>query len=206
MSALFNVPGWELDVDNPGYGELTIAALTDPHDREPLVTQEWRRELNGPNLGAFLAAVTAQALGGTPGAFGFDNLPRFLTAAVARELLPALQAAALLALAGTDRYERVYPDGERPAEPLCARCHTGSDYTTVASMSSWCAEHGHRPFGTRLTWDEAQSMYRWDLERWERAQARAREQALEREQAARHSLPAGDAIDQDAARRQRRGH
>jgi hypothetical protein len=201
MSMIFYPDGWELAVDNPGYGELHVQALTNPDDGEPLVEKEWSREFHGPKVGQFLAAVTAKALGGTPGKVGYEELPRFVTAEVARKLLPALQSATLLALAGTDRYERTFPDAdEQPAEPLCVRCNLGSPYTSVPTTSEWCEQHGHAPFGSTLSrWENAQEAYQLDLDRWKRAEARRREQ----EAPAAGPQPA--AIDLDAARRARRG-
>ena len=197
---MFYPDGWELAVDNPGYGELLVRALTDPYDCEPLVKQEWSRSFHGPKVGEFLAAVTARAIGGTAGKVGYEELPRFITAEVARTMLPALQSAVLLALAGTDRYERIFPDDQRPSAPLCVRCNLGSDYASVPGVSQWCQQYGHRPFGTSAPrWDNVQEMYQLDLARWERAQAREREQ-----EALTSGLP-GEAIDLDAARRARRG-
>jgi hypothetical protein len=202
MSMYFYPDGWELAVDNPGFGELHVRALTSPYDAEPLVDEEWRREFHGPKLGQFLTAVTAKALGDTPGKVGYEELPRFLTAEVARRMLPDLQSAVLLALAGTDRFERTFPDNDehRPAEPLCVRCNLGSDYTSVPTSSDWCEQYGHRAFGIASDrWEFAQEMYQLDLQRWERAEARRREQeALE-------SGLSREAIDLDAARRTRRG-
>ena len=202
MSMVFYPDGWELAVENPGYGELFVRALTKPYDCEPLVTEEWSREFRGPKVGEFLAAVTALALGGTPGKVGYEELPRFVTAEVARKLLPALQSATLLALAGTDRYERIFP-GERdhyPVAPLCVRCNLGSDYTSVPTTSQWCEQHGHRAFGSYPKWESAQEAYQFDLDRWKRAEARRRED---------EALASGltpEAIDLDAARRARRGN
>ena len=198
MSMIFYPDGWELAVDNPGFGELSIRALTNPYDSEPLVAKEWSQEYRGPKIGEFLAAVTTQALGGTPGKIGYEELPKFLTPAVARDLLPALQSATLLALAGTDRYERIFPDDDRPSEPLCARCGVGSPYTSVPTTSAWCEQHGHRAFGSYSRWETAQEAYQLDLDRWKRAEARRREdEALAPE-------PMPEAIDLDAARRARR--
>lgn len=200
MSMIFYPDGWELAVDNPGYGELLVRALTNPYDCEPLVTEEWSRDFYGPKVGQFLAAVTAQALGGTPGKVGYEALPKFLTPAVARDLLPALQSATLLALAGSDRYERIFPEAdESPAEPLCVRCNLGSPYSSVPIASEWCEQHGHRAFGTSAPrWEHAQEMYQLDLDRWKRAEARRRE-----DEALASGLSAA-AIDLDAERRARR--
>ena len=201
MSMIFYPDGWEIAVDNPGFGELSIRALTHSYDREPLVKEEWSREFYGPKVGEFLTAVTAQALGDTPGKVGYEELPRFLTAEVARDLLPALQHAVLLALAGGDRFERIFPDREeQPPKPLCARCNLGSFYTSVPTTSQWCEQHGHRAFGISASrWEHAQEMYQLDLDRWKRADARRRED----EALAATVAPA--AIDLDAARRARRG-
>ena len=174
MSMLFYPGAWELAVDDPGHGSMLVRALANPYDAVPLVDREWSREFYGPRVGEFLTAVTARALGGEPGRVGYETLPWFVTAAVARELLPSLQSAVLLALAGTDRFERVFPDrDERPADPLCARCNLGSIYTSVPIESAWCAEYGHRAFGTAVDrWESAQEVHRMHLDRWERAQAR----------------------------------
>lgn len=199
---IFYPGGWELAVDNPGYGELLVRALTNPYDCEPLVKDEWSREFRGPKVGDFLAAVTAHALGGTPGKVGYEELPKFLTPAVARDLLPALQSATLLALTGTDRYERIFPADrdQYPAAPLCVRCNLGSDYASVPSTSQWCEQYGHRAFGSYPKWETAQEAYQLELDRWKRAEARRRDDEV---------LASGltpEAIDLDAARRARRGN
>lgn len=202
MSMMFYPDGWELAVDNPGHGELFVRALTNPYDAEPLVDEEWRREFHGRRVGQFLAAVTAKALGGAPGKVGYEELPHFLTAQVARSMLPALQSAVLLALAGTDRYERTFPDdGEHyPPAPLCVRCNLGSDYASAPTTSSWCEQYGHSPFGTALDrWESAQEAYQLDLDRWKRADARRREAEAPASGSTRET------IDLDAARRARRG-
>jgi hypothetical protein len=202
MSMIFYPGGWELAVDNPGYGELNVRALTHPYDAEPLVEQEWSREFHGPKVGQFLAAVTAKALGGTPGKVGYEELPPFVTAEVARQLLPALQSATLLALAGSDRYERTFPEDRDhyPWAPLCVRCNLGSDYTSVPTTSEWCEQYGHTPFGTPLSqWESAQEAYQLELDRWKRAEARRRQ-----DEAPAVGTPR-QAIDLDTERRARRG-
>jgi hypothetical protein len=204
MSMIFCPAGWELAVDNPGYGALNIRALTDPYDAKPLVKEEWSRDFYGPKLGQFLNAVTAIALGGTPGKVGFEDLPAFITATVARDLLPALQHATLLALAGTDRFERTFPDTEeRPAKPLCVRCNLGSDYTATPTTSEWCEQHGHRAFGTAgERWEHAQELHELAVQSWQRAQDRQREdQRFAAETAAART---GQLVNLDAARRDRR--
>lgn len=200
MSMIFYPDGWELAVDNPGYGELLVRALTNPYDSKPLVKEEWSREFRGPKVGEFLTAVTAQALGGTPGKVGYEELPRFLTAEVARNLLPALQSATLLALTGTDRYERIFPaDRDHyPAAPLCVRCNLGSDYTSEPTTSEWCEQYGHTAFGPYRKWETAQEAYQLELDRWKRAEEHRRQDE------ARASGLSPEAIDLDAARRARR--
>jgi hypothetical protein len=202
MSMLFYPDGWEIAVDNPGYGELFIRALIDPYDCAPLVKQEWGREFHGSKVGEFLAAVSAKALGGIPGRVGYEQLPRFITAEVARQLLPALQSATLLALAGTDRYERIFPDSRDhyPAAPLCVRCNLGSDYTSVPTASKWCEQYGHRAFGSYSRWQTAQEAYQLDIDRWKRAESRRREEEV------LASALSREAIDLSAARQARRGN
>lgn len=167
MSMSFFRDGWQLHVDDPGYGRITVVATT-VWDDDP--DEFWFRELHGPQIGEFLTAVTARALdvdldqGALPSFFG----PDLFTPAASRTLLPALQEAAILATAGTDRYERVYPDpDEGPQPPLCARCNLGTLFTTEELSSAWCEQHGHRPFGASFRrWETAQEIHNSDVARW----------------------------------------
>lgn len=155
MSKIFCPPGLELYVNNPGYGEIIVTAPTAPFEGgKALVDEEWRRELYGPKIGQFLTWVTGRALGVEPDR---SDLPTFITDQVARTLLPDLQKAALLALGGTDRYDRTFPDDDDQHPPLCAVCNLGTYFTPGAMPSPWCEQYGHRPFGTPTRrWDDAQ--------------------------------------------------
>ncbi|MFI5494189.1 hypothetical protein [Actinoplanes sp. NPDC051859] len=177
MSMMFYPAGWELAVDSPGSGELLITTVTDSTDTDTVTNEQWYRAYYGPQVVQFLAAVTARSLGDAAGKVGHEDLPSFLTAEVARALLPALQKAVLLALAGSDRYERVFlDDGRAPAEPLCVRCHEGSFFPYLAISSEWCEQFGHRAFGTSLErWEDAHEAYRMDCDRWKRTETRRRE-------------------------------
>lgn len=89
-------------------------------------------------------------------------LPPFLTVRHARQLLPPLTRATLLAAAATERFDRLYPDpGDPPAEPLCAGCGLGSPYEGAVALNMWCEQHGHRPFGepSGTTWAVATARY-----------------------------------------------
>src|SRR5438045_568686 len=100
---------WEIDVENPGYGELFLRAAHEDQDA-------WEATFLGPQIGALLDAVTELALGlePAPGRIDALALPPMLTAAAARTILPALQHAAVLAAAGGDVFERTFPDPEEP--------------------------------------------------------------------------------------------
>jgi hypothetical protein len=200
VSMIFYPDGWELAVDNPGFGELIVIADEELSPR--LINGEWRAELYGAAIGTFLTQVTNRALGLDDSEHSGTPLPRFLSAEVARAVLPALQRAVLLATAGTDRFEKIFPDAdEAPQKPICARCNIGSPYSSEVAVSEWCAQYGHRPFGASGSrWEHAQEMYQLDLDRWKRAEARRREA----EALASGLEPA--AIDLDAARRARRGN
>lgn len=173
MSTTWYPPGLEVHVDNPGYGEIVVIAPTFIFDGRPLVTTEWRRDLYGPKIGEFLTRVTHRALD-TDVVAPDPNLPKFVTTTVARTLLPVLQQAAVLAAAGTDRYERTFPDPDvQPPAPLCLRCSLGTYFTPGAMQSDWCDEHGHSPFGMATrSWDRAQEMHGWAVGAWERARER----------------------------------
>lgn len=157
-----DVNGWMIDVPNPGYGEILVDS---PHTGS---ADRWHTDLNGHEIGNFLAQVTRRALGHDGPT---DMLPAILTADVAATILPALQQAAILATAGTDRYERTYRnDADPPAEPLCSNCDDGTIYAPRESnLSDWCARYGHHPFGhgPNARWAEAQALYEQRRARWE---------------------------------------
>lgn len=227
MSAIFYMdPGVEVDVANPGYGQILLfvtdtlpyngQAGLEPWQRRPLVTKPWQRDLHGAEIGEFLDKLTEQALTPDPGpapvpgsllrpatpviAAGMQ-LPAFLKPAVARVLLPVFQKASFLAIAGTDRYDRTFPDpDDGPRPPYCARCNLGTIYTPDAMESAWCQEYGHIPFGTadRTSWAASTAHYERRRRWWEDDQQR------ERDAAARASGLEQSAIDLDKARRTRR--
>lgn len=167
MSATWYAAGFEVTVDNPGHGTAHITATSENGYGS---TGEWQKALAGHEVGDFLAAVTARALG-TDSERTRRILPSLMTAARAGQLLPALQAAVVLAAAGTDRAERIYPDdGAPPTEPLCIHCNEGSPYHQVVIISEHCAEYGHRAFGKHdADWDREQERYARDRRWWDTA-------------------------------------
>jgi hypothetical protein len=163
MSMSWYPNGWEIYVDNPGYGEMTVR-----HDET-----DWHYNLVGEDVASFLTELTSLALG-LPNA-SRRLLPPRMTEGMARELLPSLQRAVVLAAAATDRFERLFrDDDEPPQEPLCVRCNEGTGYSDVALPSKRCAEWGHVPFGmgAETKWDRAQSRYATQREMWDRAARR----------------------------------
>lgn len=173
MSTTWFPPGWILDVDNPGYGELAIYAPTQPLTEPAVVTKDWATTLYGPQLGDFLDAVTRQAIHTDDTRPGAHPLPAFLTPKVARGLLPRLQQAVLLAVAGGDRFDRTYPDrDDPPPRPLCVRCATGTLFTTESTHSTWCDQYGHRAYGVVThSWEYAHELHERRLRRWESRRA-----------------------------------
>lgn len=142
-----------------------VALLQDVESWRPLATlgQGWTVGLvdaadaravtaaSGCSYATALDAVTDAA--GTP-------LPPFLTVQDARRLLSVVVKATLLAAAGTDRYERLYPEVE-DEPPLCVGCGLGSPFTGAVSVNHWCEQHGHRPFGepAGTTWEAPLARY-----------------------------------------------
>jgi hypothetical protein len=54
----------------------------------------------------------------------------------------------VLAVAGTDRYDRVYVDDTTGSlRQLCVDCSEGSHYSDHVTISPQCMEFGHHPFG-----------------------------------------------------------
>jgi hypothetical protein len=156
-------PGdWEIYVDNPGYGEIFVRERNG----------KWERELVGEDIADFLADVTAIALDLTPRP---GQRLSGVTNTTAREVLPALQRAVILAAAAGDRFERLFRDeDEPPQEPLCVRCNEGTCYSDVALPSKQCDRFGHAPFGmgAETKWERAQAAHAIQLERWERQRER----------------------------------
>lgn len=121
-----------------------------------------RAEASDPHAVARAAGCSYEAAREAVGDAATTPLPPFLSVRDARLLLPVLTRATLAAAAGTDRYERLYPDPEdAPAAPLCLRCGLGSIFTGEVSLNMWCEEHGHRPFGepSGTTWEAATKRY-----------------------------------------------
>lgn len=167
---IFYPQGWELSVDNPGFGQIDVLVPAErDSDARPLVVDDWRAELRGPDLGAWLDALTTRAFEPDPAGAPTAPLPPFVTPAVARGLLPAFQRAVTLAVGGTDRFERVFPDSEdAPAEPLCVRCNKGSGFSPPMP----CDQVGHTPFGSRYArWNTAEEVHTHDVRRWETRRA-----------------------------------
>lgn len=176
MGSKWFPPGWELDVPNPGYGEISIYAYRHPFRGDPPVVEDWLTTLTGPQIGAFLAATTERAFQPDDAPAPDDGvLPSFVTPAVARGLLPHLQQAIIYAVAGVERHVRTYrDDSEPPPAPYCVNCGQGTGYTPGALPSTWCERHGHTPFGhgAGTRWQTAQYLHRRQAERWEAKQAR----------------------------------
>lgn len=172
-------PTFEISVDDPGYGRLTIRRLDDAYPE--VDGDRWGDDIPmfaGPQLGNLLRVVTNLATGRderggvaptevarslAPVAVRGTTGRRFLLArGEALELLPALTRAVILATSGEDRYERVVPDDAGSQPPVCVYCGEGADGDVEASsISGWCVEHGHTPFGTRpfVSWDRARADY-----------------------------------------------
>ncbi|HEY3546506.1 MAG TPA: hypothetical protein VGK17_10485 [Propionicimonas sp.] len=161
-------PTFEIDVSDPGYGRLSIRRLDDryPDDDGNRWGDDWPL-FAGPELGHLLKMVLNLAAGaeaisngvavrGTTGRrfiFGVDEAPT---------LLPALTRAVILATSGQDRYERVVPDDAIGQPPTCVHCGEGAgDSVDASTISGWCLEHGHTPFGTRpfVSWEQARQDY-----------------------------------------------
>ncbi len=207
MSAIFFARvGVEICVNQPGHGELDLIApdaLTEVH---PLVEQTWRRNLHGAEIAEFLGKLTERALTADPLLSGRDrqnpllpgadpagpraqlsatltdppfsiDLPPFMRPPVARALLPVFQRAMVLAIAGTDRFERTFPDSDGPPKPpLCVRCDEGTIYTTGAPPNPWCDKYGHTPYGVAhgTSWAAATTHYERRLRWFEDDQERER--------------------------------
>lgn len=145
---------FEIAVDDPGHGRLDIRRLDE-------CATDWL-EVRGERLGLLAREVLAAALEDRAPVLPYPLTGLGLTREDARAMAAALQRAALLAAAGTDRYERIHADPEDPpAEPLCTSCNLGSPYSGEVTISERCTEYGHWPFGARAatTWDAAQREY-----------------------------------------------
>jgi hypothetical protein len=129
------------------------------------------------------------------------HLPPFMKPHVARALLPVFQKAVVLAVGGSERYDRVLPDQDgSPQPPFCVRCDLGTFYTPGAMPNTWCEQYGHTPFGTAdgTSWEAATAHYERRRRWWDQDRER------ERDQAALESGLEQGAIDLDRARRDRR--
>ena len=134
----------EIAVDDPGHGYLVITRLEAD-------TAAVSSVFAGERLGTLVDRVAAAA--NTAG----DHAPSThrptsgpvvtLTRAEAVELLPALVRALALAVAGTDRFQRIWTEYADPdPAALCVYCNQGSPYDQTVTISEFCAEHGHTPF------------------------------------------------------------
>lgn len=154
MSISFSSDAVRLHVNNPGYGEVIVQWRTSDADGELMA-------VNGPMLTMLLEQVTDLALGavGAPRTL----LPHHLDQERAADLLPALHRATVLAVAGSSRYEALYPapeDGPRP--PICVWCGARGAATSEDSrFSGWRHDHDHAPFGAGAgtTWEQAVVQY-----------------------------------------------
>jgi hypothetical protein len=151
---------YSISLDDPGYGTLDV-------NRDGT---QWRIRLTGKRLGRFLSALTSRALGAENDDEAQWLLPQWLTVADARVLLPALQLAVIAAAAGSDKFERLYPDAEGPPQsPICVNCGAGSfTYSEIETFCGACLENGHTPFGSDATWDEADHRYEIEWASWSR--------------------------------------
>jgi hypothetical protein len=167
MSTYFYGDDLNIGVPNPGCGELQLAA--DSHDPE----RPWERTLVGEQVGRFLTQLTALALTGQCPEPRTGLLPRDMTRDQAAVMLPKAQEAVVLAVAATERTERVFPGWvESPAAPICVNCSEGSVYAGYEAVSAWCTRYGHSPFGwpTGTTWQQALDRHTERVARWQRAQ------------------------------------
>lgn len=164
MSSSWYLDPFEIDVENPGHGQLRVTRVGSHTDAG------WTIVLSGPQLGAGLRALTDLSLDTER-----HDAPVFgrhrLTHDEARDLLPAFQLATILAVGGTDRSDRVRPpdDDEPPLEPRCIHCGAGSAYSPgEEARSSYCDEHGHQPFGQYAgwSWQTATRAYERDNSWW----------------------------------------
>lgn len=154
MATSFYPDEAHIHVDNPGYGELVVQWRTSDGSSDAVA-------VSGPRLSMLLEQLTHLALGvaGAPRTL----LPPEVDQVEAVALLPVFQRAALLAAAGNDRYETLYPSPEGgPRPPICVRCGiNGGSTVDDARISGWCLEHGHAPFGagTGTTWEQTVARY-----------------------------------------------
>lgn len=158
MGLIAETGNYEIAVADPGYGRLYVHRYDEP---------TWHKELDGALLGRFLTALTDRALGNESTS---RLLPKDITVGIARQLLPLIQHAIIVAAAGQSRYERLYPDkNASPGGPLCAICGSGSGtYPDTEMISGYCVEYGHTPFGTTESWDQALKRYQRERADWER--------------------------------------
>lgn len=156
----------EIDVSDPGHGYVVFRRL-DGRYEDPREMSEYHGEFAGRKLGELLDMVTTFALGADELSDTLHLVPTrgrgvVVERADAADLLPILQAAVVLATAGTDRIDRVwpYPAGSH-LEPLCVHCHEGSAFSNEVTISAWCSEFGHTPFGepSGTSWKTAQEMH-----------------------------------------------
>lgn len=148
-------PWVELSVPDPEHGRIEVRRLSvdGDHPDDPMGVYA------GEQIAALLDQVTDLALSGDGSPVTIRSTSGkslTLTRAEAVMLLPFLQRAAVLATAGTDRYERVWNDDHASNPPLCVRCNQGSHFHHAVTISLACNEYGHTPFGTTRTWDQAQ--------------------------------------------------
>jgi hypothetical protein len=131
-------------VDEPGRGYLT--AELRPSSGEP---GSGPRVAGGQQLGETLRSLTELALSDDADEPGNVNGLWWMSHLDARRLLPAIQEAALYAVAGAERTMRVWEPPVTGAawEPMCGRCGVHLSSVPKPSDAVWCGEHGHSPFG-----------------------------------------------------------
>lgn len=150
----------EIDVSDPGYGYLRFGRLDDRFAHLNGLSDD-RGLYAGPQLAALLDAVTQLALGAATErqvtVRASHGRPVTIAADEAAELLPQLQRAVALAMAGQDRFERIWVEDDVQDEPLCVNCNQGSPYSYAVTISAWCSEYGHTPFAANpgTSWAKA---------------------------------------------------
>ena len=179
MATTWFPPGWALDVPNPGYGELILEASLQPFRGVPLVREDWTRTLNGPQLGEFLAAVTARAL-------QVDAAPPAQRRAArlrdARRRGRRAAGAAAGGPAGGGGHRAVRAGVRRRVRAAAAavlrHLWRGHRLQSRRAAVAVVRQHGHQPFGmgSSTRWDSAQELHQSRRQRWERQQELAREQ------------------------------
>jgi hypothetical protein len=154
----------EIGVDDPGHGYLWVRDLREDWPDRVV-------DLSGPYLGEVLTSLTELALGEQR--IGLCDVARLGCFALTevRAILPSFQRAVIYASTRSEFAERILdrPDrDDRPREIVCVDCGEGHVYSSdEGRTSAYCANHGHRPFGSDATWARAQERYEDDVKWFE---------------------------------------